>query len=81
MRRILSLAAAASLAVSGLARAQVNQPAMQAALQDLYAARQEILRADQYHDHGGYAGDATRRIDQAINDVNAGIAYRDSHGP
>lgn len=58
-----------------------SQPHMQAALHELYAAEHDIEIADQYHDHGGYAGAATAAIQQAIGDVQEGIAYRDQHGP
>jgi len=58
-----------------------DQPHMQAALHDLYHAETNIQQADQFHDHGGYAGQATAAIQQAIADVQAGIAYRDEHGP
>jgi hypothetical protein len=74
-----ALTASVLISFSGIASAQVSQPHMQAALQDLYAAQQEIITADQYHDHGGFAGNATHRIQQAIHDVRQGIEYRDSH--
>jgi hypothetical protein len=58
-----------------------DQPHMQEALHDLYHAEHDIEIADQYQDHGGYAGVATVAIRQAIGDIQAGIAYRDEHGP
>jgi hypothetical protein len=76
----LTLAVALSAAFFGVSTA-ADQPDMQAALQDLYAAKQAIIAADVYNDHGGHAGAATRLIDQAIHQVRLGIAYRDQHGP
>jgi hypothetical protein len=58
-----------------------DQPHMHLALHDLYQALNDVEIADQYHDHGGYAGAATAAIQQAIGDVRAAIAYRDQHGP
>jgi hypothetical protein len=44
-------------------------------------ARNEIIVADQYRDHGGHAGAATNLIDQAIHEVREGIRFRNMHGP
>jgi hypothetical protein len=56
------------------------QPHMEAALASLRDAQQQILLADQFHDHGGHAGSATHLIDEAIKEVQRGIDYRDEHG-
>jgi hypothetical protein len=82
MRLFISVTVTAALVLSAahIARAQSNQPDMAAALQDLYAARQAIIAADNNHDHGGHAGAATADIDRAIVQVNEGIQYYDEHG-
>jgi hypothetical protein len=83
MRLFISMTVAAALVLSAshIAHAQLSQPNMEAALQDLYAARQAILNADQHHDHGGHAGAATQYIDSAIQQVNEGIEFYNEHGP
>jgi hypothetical protein len=53
--------------------AQMNQPHMQRALNDLQAARAELQAADR--DKGGHRTNAVNFIDQAIGEVEAGIAY------
>jgi hypothetical protein len=81
MRRITAIAVAsiALLSVPASALAQMNQPHMQAALQDLYAAQQEVNQAEQYGDHGGFAARASNHINAAINAVQAGIAFRNAN--
>ena len=58
----------------------VEQPHMEATLQLLENAKHEIEIADQFKDHGGHAGEATRLINEAIHEVREGIRYRDEHG-
>jgi hypothetical protein len=53
---------------------------MEATLQLLENAKHEIEVADQFKDHGGHAGEATRLINEAIHEVREGIRYRDEHG-
>ncbi len=77
----MTVAAGLVLSASHVARAQLSQPNMELALQDLYAARQAIIAADQHHDHGGHAGAATQYINAAIQQVNEGIEFYNQHGP
>jgi hypothetical protein len=70
----------ASAGLAGIALA-AYQPHMDGALAALEQAKQEILVADQAHDHGGHAGAATQLIEQAIHEVREGIAFRNSRGP
>ncbi len=70
---------AAALAVGVGPASAVEQPHTQAALQYLESAKHEILIADQDHNHGGHAGEATRLIDEAIQEVRKAIVYRDEH--
>jgi hypothetical protein len=82
MRRVASVAIAigAMLSLPGMAIA-ADQPHMYAALQALQNALHEIEIADQARDHGGHAGAATNLTQQAIHEVQEGIAFRDRHGP
>jgi hypothetical protein len=48
------------------------------ALQSLNAANNELSQAS--HDKGGHRVSTMRLINQAINEVNAGIAVGESHG-
>ena len=48
------------------------------ALNDLQAANNELSQAS--HDKGGHRVNAIQLINQAINEVNAGIAVGESHG-
>ena len=57
----------------------VSQPHMETALSDLQTARDELVAADQFHDHGGHAGNATQLVDQAIHEVHEGIRFRNEH--
>ena len=79
MRRITAIAMASLtlLSVPACALAQMNQPHMQAALQDLYAAQAQVNQAEQYGNHGGYAARASNHINAAINDLQQGMQYRD----
>jgi hypothetical protein len=47
-------------------------------LNDLQAANNELSRAS--HDKGSHRVNATQLVNQAINEVNAGIAVVESHG-
>jgi hypothetical protein len=82
MRSLIAAAVAvgAMLCFSGDAVA-VSQPHMEGALSALESALHEIEIADQYRDHGGHAGAATKLIKEAIHEVREGIRYRDAHGP
>jgi hypothetical protein len=48
------------------------------ALNDLQAANNELSQAS--HDKGGHRVNAIQLVNQAINEVNAGIAVGESHG-
>jgi hypothetical protein len=48
------------------------------ALSDLNTARDELSQAS--HDKGGHRVNAIGLVNQAINEVNAGIAVGESHG-
>ena len=54
-----------------------NQPHMQAALQHLRQAAEELQRADR--DKGGHRVQALNLTQQAINHVQAGIQYDNIH--
>jgi hypothetical protein len=81
--RSLIVASAAMGAMLGFtgAAAAAPQPHMDNPLAALENARNEIIAADQYRDHGGHAGAATNLIDQAIREVREGIRFRNAHGP
>ena len=81
MRKMIGVGAAvgAALCFMGTAIA-AEQPHMEATLQLLENAKHEIEIADQFKDHGGHAGEATRLINEAIHEVREGIRYRDEHG-
>jgi hypothetical protein len=53
---------------------------MEGALAALEQAKHEIEIADEFRDHGGHAGEATRLIEEAIHEVREGIRFRDEHG-
>ena len=63
----------------GYLNAQYNQPQphMQAALQHLRQAAEELQRADT--DKGGHRAQALTLTQQAINHVQAGIQYDNAH--
>jgi hypothetical protein len=48
------------------------------ALEDLNVANNELSQAS--HDKGGHRVNAMQLVNQAINEVNAGIAVGESHG-
>ena len=55
----------------------VDQPHMQEALRHLQAAAEELQRAE--HDKGGHRAKALELTQQAIQHVNEGIRYDDTH--
>jgi len=59
------------------AQAQERQPHMQAALQHLKEAQEELRAAE--HDKGGHRGNAMKLVEQAIAEVDAGVRYADKH--
>jgi hypothetical protein len=56
-----------------------DQPHMQEALRHLQAAAEELQKAE--HDKGGHRAKALELTQQAIQHVNEGIRYGDSHRP
>jgi len=58
-------------------RATADQPHMQAALDHLQAAKTELKVAE--HDKGGHRAKALTLVNDAIAEVEAGIAYAASH--
>jgi hypothetical protein len=54
-----------------------RQPHMQAALEHLRDARNELQEAS--HDKGGHRAKAIDLVNQAIDDVQAGIRYDNRH--
>lgn len=75
-RRELLLAGAAALGIGAvlgsIAEARASQPYMQAALSALESAQQNLQRAE--HDKGGHRANALKLVNQAIGEVQAGIA-------
>jgi hypothetical protein len=57
--------------------AQERQPHMEAALQHLKEAQQELTAATE--NKGGHRGTAIKLVDRAIAEVDAGIHYADKH--
>ena len=78
-KSILALAFSSFLGAGVGSAMAVEQPHTQAALHDLEQAKQEILVADLDRSHGGHAGEATRLIDEAIQEVHKALRYRDEH--
>ena len=75
---LLALLFAAILTVGFLVgRATAAQPHMQAALDHLVAAKAELQAAEE--NKGGHRTAALKLVNQAIAEVNAGIAYAASH--
>lgn len=58
--------------------AQQNQPHMRAAIQHLEAAKAELQRAE--HDKAGHREKALQLTDDALREVNEGIAAGARHG-
>ncbi len=56
-----------------------DQPHMQEALRHLQAAVEELQKAE--HDKGGHRAKALELTQQAIQHVNEGIRYGDTHRP
>jgi Ni/Co efflux regulator RcnB len=78
---IAAVVMAASLAIwsasQSKVQAQERQPHMQAALRHLKEAQEELREAE--HDKGGHRAKATKLVEQAIAEVDAGIHYADKH--
>ena len=68
----ISVVLITAIAAMGLASARADQPHMKAALEHLRAARAELRVAE--HDKGGHRANALNLVNQAINEVQAGIA-------
>jgi len=75
LQRILPAIGLGGLA-AGLAKA-APQPHMRAALEHLRAARQSLEKADP--DKGGHRVKAIELANSAIREVEAGIAYANTH--
>ncbi len=76
-KKIMSVAIIAlAVAAPGIAQAE-GQPAMQAALKNLKEARQNLEQAS--HDKGGHRGKAMKMIDDAIEQVKAGMKFDNKH--
>ena len=75
LRQILTLV---DTAVALIQNAHADQGHMERALNALYNARNELRQAS--HDKGGHRVNAIQLVNQAINEVNAGIAVGESHG-
>jgi hypothetical protein len=72
--RILGVVMASALAGAAIGGAAVaGQPHMMNALNDLQAARSQLAAAED--NKGGHRDNAIQLVDQAIGEVNAGIAY------
>ena len=80
MRVLKGPAIAAGIVLFSGYAAAVPQPHMEGALAALEQAKHEIEIADEFRDHGGHAGEATRLIEEAIHEVREGIRFRDEHG-
>jgi uncharacterized protein HemX len=78
---IVAIAMAASLALwSGSqykVQAQGRQPHMEAALQHLREAQEELKVAE--HNKGGHRDNAMKLVERAIGEVDAGIHFADKH--
>ncbi len=75
--RVTLLALALLAPIANPARAD-DQPHMQAALEALKTAARELAAAKP--DKGGHRDEAIHRVDEAIRNVEAGIAYADKKG-
>jgi hypothetical protein len=76
--RLIAVALVAAFAGLGAHVALASQPQMDSALKSLLAA-QDTLR-DVTLNKGGHADKARKLIADAINEVQAGIAYGKEHG-
>jgi hypothetical protein len=70
---LLSLVFAAMLLVFRRSAAEENQPHMEAALQHLQQAKEELNRAE--HDKGGHRQKALELTESAIHEVKEGMHY------
>ena len=68
---------ALGMLAGSFAFAEENQPHMQAALEHLQKARQELQAAE--HDKGGHREKALQLTDQAIKHTQEGINYDRTH--
>ena len=71
---VVALALVAGISIGAWAE---RQPHMVSALKHLQAARQELANAKQ--NKGGHRVNALRLIDDAIEEVRAGIDYANTH--
>ncbi len=77
-RRTKAALAVGALAIAtglgyGVGVAQMNQPHMQSALGYLQSAKSELVMAEA--NKGGHRANAIRLVNEAISEVQAGIAY------
>jgi hypothetical protein len=79
MKSGLVIAALATTLTAGvfMGEALAAQPHMQAALDDLRAARAELLEAS--HNKAGHRAEALRLTNAAISETEAGIAAADDY--
>jgi hypothetical protein len=75
LKVVISVSALALAAGVGCAVGEAQQPHMQAALSDLMAARGELQVAE--HNKGGHRVTAINLVNQAIGEVQAGMAAAD----
>lgn len=77
-RIVLALVFVLVLGVTVFAFAwQARQPHMRAALEHLQQAQEQLKMAED--DKGGHRVKAEQHVQQAINEVNAGIQYDNTH--
>ncbi len=74
---LLSLAVAVMFLMPRPSWGEENQPHMQAALQHLQQAAEELQKAE--HDKGGHREKALDLTQRAMNQVKAGMHYDTSH--
>jgi len=74
---IASLFGAAGLSAALGAQKDDGQPEMHAALDHLKQAKENLEKGK--HDKGGHRAHALELVDQAIAEVNQGIAFAQSH--
>jgi hypothetical protein len=79
MKTGMAVAALAATLTAGvyIGQALAAQPHMQAALDDLRAARSELLAAE--HNKGGHRAEALRLTNEAISEAEAGVASADGY--
>jgi hypothetical protein len=76
--KLFAVAIVAASVGLGAGVAVAGQPNMQGALSSLESAQDYLSHVTQ--DKGGHANAARRLVAQAIEQVNAGIAYGQAHG-